>query len=158
MNRTILHKIAIIVFSLLACLYLFLTILSAVLRGTANNPSAEPLDVFMTKGMYTVFIYFFAAGAVSSLLMLFMILLKIKRNGRIWTAAFAVCVFNNLMFYAMIPAQVWLRTKEKLQITLVLLWLTTALAVIAMGILMSVRRGKPARRECDISSGDTHDE
>ena len=80
----------------------------------------------MTKGMYLVFIYFFAAGAVSSLLMLFMILLKVRRSGRIWAAAFAVCVLNNLLFYSMIPVQAWLQTKEKLQITLVLLWLATA--------------------------------
>ena len=109
----------------------------------------------MTKGMYTVFIYFFAAGAVSSLLMLFMILLKVRRNGRIWTAAFAVCVLNNLLFYSIIPVQAWLQTKEKLQITLVLLWLATALAVIAMEIIMAVRRGESARKEFDVPFSGT---
>jgi hypothetical protein len=59
------------------------------------------------------------------------------------------------MFYAMIPAQVWLRTKEKLQITLVLLWLTTALAVIAMEIIMAVRRGGSARKEFDVPFSGT---
>ena len=153
--KTRFRKIAIIVLASLTCIYLFLTILSAVLRGTANNPGAEPLDVFMTKGMYTVFVYFFAAGTVSSLLMLFMILLNIRRSGRIWTAAFAVCVLNNLLFYSMIPVQAWLQTKEKLQITLVLLWLATALAVIAMEIIMAVRRGGSARKEFDVPFSGT---
>ena len=153
--KTRFRKIAIIVLASLTCIYLFLTILSAVLRGTANNPGAEPLDVFMTKGMYTVFIYFFAAGAVSSLLMLFMILLKVRRSGRIWTAAFAVCVLNNLLFYSMIPVQAWLQTKEKLQITLVSLWLATVLAVIAMETIMAVRRGGSARKKFDVPFSGT---
>ena len=153
--KTRFRKIAIIVLASLTCIYLFLTILSAVLRGTYNNSGAEPLGVFMTKGMYTVFIYFFAAGAVSSLLILFMILLKVRRSGRIWTAAFAVCVLNNLLFYSMIPVQAWLQTKEKLQITLVLLWLATALAVIAMEIIMAVRRGGSARKEFDVPFSGT---
>jgi len=79
-------------------LWIAFLLISIVGRITYNNPSAEPLDAYMDKGIYNTFIAVAVAGLLSALSSLFCVLLTSNNKSRLKKTAFALSIITNVLF------------------------------------------------------------
>ncbi len=118
--------------------------ISIIGRITFNAPELEPLDYFMTKGMYNVFILFAIAGVLTSVL-LFLAARQLsnllhKENkiltALLKTAATAECV----MFYVSCLFMLIIN-KDALAIASVIVWLV---CVVLCSVMLIVSKTSSA--------------
>lgn len=89
-------------FKILSIIYTALWIafflIAVIGRITYNESSADPLDAYMDKGIYNIFILVAASGLLSALSSLFSALLNSKTQTRLTRAAFALSIITNVLF------------------------------------------------------------